>query len=185
MTVLADWEILDAIRLGKFRIDPFDPNLINPNSIDVRLGDECANYDGSTKIIDPYDHQSIMEGLMTRPIGVILPGEFLLASTVETVRLAPMICAELNGKSSIARLGVEIHITGGWIDAGFQGEITLEMHNVNSRPVRLYAGMPIGQLVIHEISPAKRHYGERKGSKYQDQSGPVASRYYLNNKVKN
>lgn len=183
MTVLSDWEISDAIRIGKFKIDPFDPELVNPNSIDVRLGNECANYDGSTDIIDPYDHQSIMKGLKTRPVGVILPGEFLLATTVETIRLAPMICAELNGKSSIARLGVEIHITGGWIDAGFSGEITLEMHNVNSRPVRLYPGMPIGQLVIHEISPAKRHYGERKSSKYQGQTGPMPSLYHLNKRV--
>lgn len=183
MTVLADWEISDAINSGKLGVTPFDPELINPNSIDVRLGKECSSYGNFGGVIDPYDKESVMYGLGSKPVGVIFPGEFLLATTVETIRLGPDICAELNGKSSIARLGVEIHITGGWIDAGFSGEITLEMHNVNSRPVRLRPFMPIGQLVIHKISPAKRHYGERKGSKYQDQVGPMPSKYYLNEKV--
>lgn len=183
MTVLADWEISASIKLGIFGITPFDSDLINPNSIDVRLGDTCSSYDGSTDTIDPYDKASIMNGLISRPTGIIFPGEFLLATTVETITLGANMCAELNGKSSIARLGVEIHITGGWIDAGFSGEITLEMHNVNSRPVLLHPGMPIGQLVIHQISPAKRHYGERAGSKYQNQKGPMPSKYHLNKKV--
>jgi len=183
MTVLADWEISNAIRIGRLTVTPFDHSLINPNSIDVRLGPTCSSYENSVGIIDPYDQESIMDGLVERPIGAIFPGEFLLATTIETISLGPNICAELNGKSSIARLGVEIHITGGWIDAGFSGEITLEMHNVNSRPVLLHSGMPIGQLVIHQISPAERHYGERKGSKYQDQKGPMPSRYFLNKKV--
>lgn len=88
--------------------------------------------------------------------------------------------ASIEGKSSIARLGVELHQTGGWIDAGFRGTITLEMCNVNSRPVKVYAGMPIGQLVFYRTDRAARPYNMKQDAKYMDQRQATLSRYHEN-----
>lgn len=181
MTILVDWEIRHMITSGAMIITPFEYSLVNPNSLDVRLGSEFLYYeDGINDPIDPYDRLSIEKGLCKKECNIIMPGEFLLGTTIEYISLPGNICCELNGKSSLARLGLEIHITGGWIDAGFEGQITLEMHNVNTRPILLSEGMPIGQLVIHRVSRAEKSYRERRGSKYCGQTGPVASRFHLN-----
>lgn len=187
MSILVDWQIEKAIRKGKIGVSPYDPSLINPNSLDLRLGYHLKTHGKHDEPIDPYDRDSIEIGvtnhlLLERGEFKLFPGEFALATTIETITLPSNICAELNGKSSIARIGSSIHQTGGWIDCGFSGEITLELCNVNSRPVILTPGMPIGQLVFHKTKKAKIPYGARKGSKYQNQTGAVSSRYYLNRK---
>jgi dCTP deaminase len=186
MTILVDWQIEKAIRKGKIKVTHYDPSLINPNSLDLRLGYSMKTYGKRDEPIDPYDQSTIEIGITHHKMpfdcsGITLyPGEFALATTIETITLPSNICAELNGKSSIARVGSSIHQTGGWIDCGFSGEITLELCNVNQRPVILTPGMPIGQLVFHKTKKAKLPYGFRKGSKYQNQTGAVTSRYYLN-----
>lgn len=186
MTILVDWQIKKAIRKGKIKVTPYDPSLINSNSLDIRFGYSMKIYMEHDEPINPYDRSSIMVGMTHHELssdcdGITLyPGEFALATTVETITLPSNICAELNGKSSIARLGTSIHQTGGWIDCGFNGEITLELCNINKRPVVLIPGMPIGQLVFHKTKKALRPYGERSSSKYQGQTGAVASMYYLN-----
>jgi dCTP deaminase len=180
--ILVDWQILDRIRRGHIRVDPFDPNLIQPNSMDVRLGDHFVWYNEGDAVIDPFDHESItFEITQTRaPSLVIPPGLFLLAETLESIQLPDNIVASIEGKSSIARLGVELHQTGGWIDAGFRGSITLEMCNVNQRPVRMYAGMPIGQLVFYTTERAERPYDKKGDAKYLDQRQATLSRYHEN-----
>jgi dCTP deaminase len=108
-------------------------------------------------VIDPYERESVCAKTeeTTADSIVLAPGQVLLAETLEAIELPDDIVASIEGKSSIARLGVELHQTGGWIDAGFRGTITLEMCNVNSRPVKVYAGMPIGQLSLpHGSRPA-------------------------------
>lgn len=186
MTILVDWQIKKAIHKGKIKVTPYDPSLINPNSLDVRLGNSMKVYGNHDEPINPYDKSSIMIGVTHHELPMncsgirLYPGEFALATTVETITLPSNICAELNGKSSIARIGTSIHQTGGWIDCGFSGEITLELCNINRRSVILVPGMPIGQLVFHKTKKALRPYGERENSKYQGQTGAVASRYYLN-----
>ncbi len=180
--ILVDWQLLDRIRRGHISIDPFDPGLVQPNSIDIRLGNHFVWYEEGDEVIDPYIRESIAEKTgQTRADSIVLsPGRFLLAETLETVGLPDNIVASIEGKSSIARLGVELHQTGGWIDAGFRGTITLEMCNVNQRPVRIYAGMPIGQLVFYTTERAERPYDKKADAKYLDQRQATLSRYHEN-----
>ena len=180
--ILVDWQILDRIQRGFIQVDPFDPALVQPNSLDIRLGDHFVWYLAGEEVIDPYDHESVTARVqeMRAPSVVIPPGLFILAETMETILLPDNIVASIEGKSSIARLGVELHQTGGWIDAGFCGSITLEMCNVNQRPVRMYAGMPIGQLVFYTTEKAEKPYNLKADAKYQNQRQATLSRYHQN-----
>lgn len=177
--ILVDWQILDRIKKGYIKVDPFDPALVQPNSLDIRLGDHFVWYMPGDEVIDPYNRESIRlkVGEIYSPSMVLHPNQFLLAETLETIGLPDNIVASIEGKSSIARLGVELHQTGGWIDAGFRGSITLEMCNVNQRPVRIYAGMPIGQLVFYTTERAERPYHLKGDAKYLDQRQATLSRY--------
>ncbi|MDV2481750.1 dCTP deaminase [Methanoculleus sp. Wushi-C6] len=180
--ILVDWQIEDRIRRGYIKVDPFDPGLIQPNSLDIRLGSHFVWYVPGETVIDPYDRESVCvktEEMVADSI-VLAPGQFLLAETLEAIELPDDVVASIEGKSSIARLGVELHQTGGWIDAGFRGTITLEMCNVNSRPVKVYAGMPIGQLVFYRTDRAARPYNMKTDAKYMDQRQATLSRYHEN-----
>jgi len=180
--ILVDWQIEDRIRRGYIRVDPYDPALIQPNSLDIRLGSHFVWYVPGDTVIDPYERESVcadVEEVVADSI-VLAPGQFLLAKTLEAIELPDDVVASIEGKSSIARLGIELHQTGGWIDAGFQGTITLEMCNVNSRPVRIYAGMPIGQLVFYRTDRAARPYNMKKDAKYMGQQQATLSRYHEN-----
>jgi dCTP deaminase len=183
--ILVDWQILDRIGRGQIRIDPFEPNLVQPNSLDIRLGNHFVWYLPGDRVIDPYDRDSVcaeVDECHTREF-VLAPGAFALAETLERVTLPDNIVASIEGKSSIARLGVELHQTGGWIDAGFSGSITLEMCNVNCRPVKVYAGMPIGQLVFYTTERAERPYSTKADAKYQGQRQATLSKYHENPRV--
>jgi len=110
------------------------------------------------------------------------PGEFVLGSTLERVAVPSDLVARVEGKSSLGRLGLVIHSTAGFIDAGFDGHVTLELANLANLPMTLYPGMKIGQIsFIKMTSPAEKPYGSgAKGSKYQGQRGPTPSRYFEN-----
>ena len=110
------------------------------------------------------------------------PGEFVLGSTYERIGVPDDLVGRVEGKSSLGRLGLLIHSTAGFIDAGFDGHITLELANVASLPITLYPGMKIGQVSFMTMtSPADNPYGAgAKGSKYQGQAGPTPSRYHEN-----
>ncbi|MBN1167520.1 MAG: dCTP deaminase [Methanospirillaceae archaeon] len=182
--ILVDWQIHDRIDRGYISVDPFDPNLIQPNSLDIRLGDHFVWYQEGDAIIDPFHKESVCintEELKAESI-VLPPGKFVLAETLEVIGLPDNIVASIEGKSSIARLGVELHQTGGWIDAGFCGSITLEMCNVNQRPVKMYAGMAIGQLVFYTTERAACPYNTKGDAKYMHQRQATLSRYYANKK---
>lgn len=180
--ILVDWQIEDRIRHGFIKVEPYDPDLIQPNSLDIRLGSHFVWYTPGEAVIDPYDENSVCSDVeeMVADSVVIAPGQFILAETLETIELPDDVVASIEGKSSIARLGVELHQTGGWIDAGFRGTITLEMCNVNSRPVRVYAGMPVGQLVFYRTDRAARPYNMKLDAKYMDQRQATLSRYHEN-----
>jgi dCTP deaminase len=182
--ILVDWQILDRITRGSIKIDPYDANLVQPNSLDIRLGNHFVWYTGSSIIIDPYNKDSVSSGIEEVHAGsfILNPGQFVLAETMECIGLPDNIVATIEGKSSIARLGVTLHQTGGWIDAGFRGTITLEMANVNSRPVKVYAGMPIGQLVFYSTERAENPYDKKGDAKYLDQRQATLSRYHANKK---
>lgn len=182
--ILVDWQILDRIERGFLAVEPFDPCLVQPNSLDIRLGNHFVWYESGEEEIDPYRSETISAGTRetTADSVVLRPGQFMLAETLEVIGLPDNIVASIEGKSSIARLGVELHQTGGWIDAGFRGSITLEMCNVNQRPVRLYAGMPIGQLVFYTTERAEHPYDRKPDAKYMDQRQATLSRYHRNPK---
>lgn len=186
MTVLVDHEIMEHINNGDIRITPYDRFYVQPNSYDVRLDNTfLESYDDKNFVIDPYNANSVIKScnkvtLSKGGLYYLNPKDFVLGTTIETIGLPNNICAEVNGKSSLARLGLSIHQTGGWIDCGFEGQITLEIHNCNKYPIALYPGMPIAQLVFHKTAPCKIPYCDRLEAKYQGQKGVVGSRYYMN-----
>jgi dCTP deaminase len=182
--ILVDWQILDRITRGSINIDPYDPRLVQPNSLDIRLGNHFVWYTGSSEVIDPYNKDSVSSGIeeVHADSFILNPGQFVLAETLECIGLPDNVVATIEGKSSIARLGITLHQTGGWIDAGFRGTITLEMANVNSRPVKVYAGMPIGQLVFYTTERAEKPYDKKGDAKYLDQRQATLSRYHANKK---
>lgn len=180
--LLPDHEIRALIEADGV-ISPYDPALVQPASIDVRLGARFEAFERSQAyfLIDPARHQP---GL-TRPVipregdGFILyPGELALGCTLETVTVPPGIAIQLNGKSSLGRLGVAVHSTAGWIDPGFHGQVTLELSCAAPLPVILRPGMAIAQLSFFRLaSPAQRPYGSPGlGSRYQGQQGAVPFR---------
>jgi dCTP deaminase len=174
---------LDSQRLG---VEPFDPAMLQPSSIDVRL-DRYFRVFNNTKYthIDPKLQQDELTSLVEKDNDeafVLHPGEFVLGSTFEMVSLPDDLAGRLEGKSSLGRLGLLTHSTAGFIDPGFSGHITLELSNVANLPITLWPGMKIGQLCLFRLtSAAEFPYGSSKaGSRYQGQLGPTPSRAYLN-----
>ncbi|NGY61999.1 dCTP deaminase [Lentzea sp. NEAU-D13] len=184
--LLSDQDLRKEVESGRLHLDPFDVEMIQPSSIDVRL-DRFFRVFNNTKYthIDPSIQQDDLTSLVETPEGepfVLHPGEFVLGSTYELVTLPDDLAGRLEGKSSLGRLGLLTHSTAGFIDPGFSGHITLELSNVANLPITLHAGMKIGQLCLFKLSsPAEHPYGSKQaGSRYQGQRGPTPSRAYLN-----
>lgn len=183
--LLSDRDIAKLCACGEVEIDPYDPQMIQPASIDVRLDRYFRLFDNHKySVIDPALPQDDLTHLVD--VGeeapfVLHPGEFVLGSTLERVHLADNVAARLEGKSSLGRLGLLTHSTAGFIDPGFNGHVTLELSNTATMPILLYPGMKIGQLCFFQLSsPAEKPYGsQERGSRYQGQRGPTASRSYL------
>jgi dCTP deaminase len=184
--LLSDRDLRKEVESGRLLLDPFDVEMVQPSSIDVRL-DRFFRVFNNTKYthIDPSIQQddltSLVETSTDEPF-VLHPGEFVLGSTFERVTLPDDLAGRLEGKSSLGRLGLLTHSTAGFIDPGFSGHITLELSNVANLPITLWAGMKIGQLCLFQLSSAAEFpYGSKQaGSRYQGQRGPTPSRAYLN-----
>jgi dCTP deaminase len=179
--IFSDRSIREAIEAGTIQIDPYEPGHVQPSSVDLRVGDGFrifANHKYSE--IDPRSPQEDLTQLVEVGEGPFMlhPGEFVLGSTLERVKLGEDVVARLEGKSSLGRLGLLIHSTAGFIDPGFEGHITLELSNVATLPIAIYPGMKIGQISFYQMTTAADlPYGSPElGSKYQGQSGPTASR---------
>ncbi len=184
--LLSDKCIRTEIDAGRVRIEPFEPTMIQPSSIDVRLDRFFRVFENHRyPHIDPAIEQPHLTR-MIEPEGedpfILHPGEFVLASSYEVITLPDDIASRLEGKSSLGRLGLLTHSTAGFIDPGFSGHVTLELSNVATLPIKLWPGMKIGQLCLFRLeTPAERPYGSSGvGSRYQDQRGPTPSRSYLN-----
>ena len=185
--ILSDRTIRRLLAEGRIAIDPLEEKFIQPASVDVRLDDAFLVFRRHTSSdIDPWNvGENLMERI-TVPEGdpfILHPGEFVLGTTFERLTLPDDIVARIEGKSSLGRLGLLIHATAGFVDPGWSnGQITLELSNVAPLPIRLWPGMKIAQLSFMQMDqPAERPYGHPElGSKYQGQSGPVASRYREN-----
>ncbi|TBT88677.1 dCTP deaminase [Propioniciclava sinopodophylli] len=182
--LLSDRDIAAQIEAGRVRLDPFDADLVQPSSIDVRLDRYFRLFDNHKyPFIDPAEEQPELTRLVEvdadEPF-ILHPGEFVLASTLEQVTLPDDIAARVEGKSSLGRLGLLTHATAGFVDPGFTGHVTLELSNVATLPIKLWPGMKIGQLCFFRLSSAAEHpYGtSRRGSHYQGQRGPTASRSF-------
>ncbi|MGW3400297.1 dCTP deaminase [Streptomyces zhihengii] len=183
--LLSDTDIRSAIADDRIRIAPYEPEMVQPASLDVRLDRAFRVFDSHRyDCIDPAVEQAGLTRLVEVPEGeafVLHPGEFVLGSTFESVGLDPDVAARLEGKSSLGRLGLITHSTAGFIDPGFQGHVTLELSNLASLPIKLWPGMKVGQLCFFACSsPAAAPYGQGAvGSRYQGQRGPTASRSHL------
>ncbi|MER5645493.1 dCTP deaminase [Streptosporangium sp. NPDC002524] len=184
--LLSDRDITAEVEAGRVRIDPFQPEMIQPSSVDVRLDRYFRVFENHRyPHIDPAVEQPDLTRMVEPDKGepfILHPGEFVLASTYEVVTLPDDIASRLEGKSSLGRLGLLTHSTAGFIDPGFSGHVTLELSNVATLPIKLWPGMKIGQLCMFRLSsPAEYPYGSEKyGSRYQGQRGPTPSRSYLN-----
>ncbi len=184
--VLSDRTIRSLLEQGRIEIDPYDASLLQPSSLDVRVDryfrvfrnsrypyiDVKVEQEGLTEMVEVEDESPF----------ILHPGEFVLGSTLERVRLPDDLVARLEGKSSLGRLGLLIHSTAGFIDPGWDGHVTLELSNVANLPITIYYGMKIGQLSFVQLTePAESPYGSKGlGSKYQGQRGPTPSRYWKN-----
>jgi dCTP deaminase len=184
--LLSDGDIRKEVDSGRVVVAPYDPGMVQPSSIDVRLDRFFRVFENHRY---PYIDPSIEQSELTRMVEaapdepfILHPGEFVLASTYEVVTLPDDVAGRLEGKSSLGRLGLLTHSTAGFIDPGFSGHVTLELSNVATLPIKLWPGMKIGQLCLFRLESAAEHpYGSAVyGSRYQGQRGPTPSRSYLN-----
>ena len=183
--ILSDRSIKERMANGEIVIDPLGPNAIQPASVDIRLDREVLIFRNSWRthidVTQPAD--DVVERVRIeddRPF-ILHPGQFALGSTFETVTIPNDIVARMEGKSSLARYGLLIHSTAGFVDPGWTGKLTMEFSNVGILGITLRFGMKIGHISFTQLStPADRPYGSSKlKSKYQGQDGPAASRYYM------
>ena len=182
-SVLSDGTIMRLVREGRIRIDPWDESLVQPASVDLRLGDSFRvfhNHRASAiDLRDPPQH--LTEEVKVEPDQpfVIHPGEFALGRTLEWIELPDDVVARIEGKSSVGRLGLIVHATAGFCDPGWKGTLTLELANLTRVPIKLYSGLAIAQLSFMALDAAAlRPYGhEQLGSHYQGQVDATPSRY--------
>ncbi|HEX2090396.1 MAG TPA: dCTP deaminase [Actinomycetota bacterium] len=182
--ILSDRSIREEISKGRIEIDPFDDACVQPSSVDLHVDRRFRTFHNARY---PYiDVKAEMPDLtelveVEEKVPFILhPGEFVLGSTLERVRLPDDLVARLEGKSSLGRLGLLIHSTAGYVDPGWDGYLTLELSNVANLPITIYPGMKIGQISFFRLTTAAEvPYGSSvRGSKYQGQRGPTASRFF-------
>jgi dCTP deaminase len=186
--ILSDRSIREALAAGRIEIDPLDESYIQPSSVDLTIDRYFRVFRNHTAgVIDVKENLEDLTELVEIPDDpdqafMLHPGEFVLGSTAERVKLPTDLVGRLEGKSSLGRLGLLIHSTAGFIDAGWDGHITLELSNIATLPITLYPGMKIGQISFLAMTTAADvPYGSAAvGSKYQGQRGPTPSRYWEN-----
>jgi dCTP deaminase len=184
--VLSDRTIKRLLDEGRIGIEPYEEELLQPSSVDVRVDKLFRVFRNSRyPFIDvKQEMEELTELVEVEPdeAFILHPGEFVLGSTLERITLPDDLVARLEGKSSLGRLGLLIHSTAGFIDPGWDGHVTLELSNVANLPITIYYGMKIGQVSFVQLSePAEHPYGTGDlGSKYQGQIGPTPSRYWKN-----
>lgn len=195
MAILSDTDIKKNLETGKIIIDPLEDAdvQIQPSSVDLRIGREFKGFKIIRKpVIDPMDKsdlESYMESFYVdegEPF-IIHPGEFALATTYETIKVPHDLVARVEGRSSMGRLGITMHVTAGYIDPGFHGKITLEISNIGKMPVALYTGQRVCQIVFETMtSPSEKPYGHPdRDSKYMGQEHPITSKIKHDYEIKN
>jgi dCTP deaminase len=184
--ILSDRTIREELAAGRIVIEPLDESCIQPSSVDLhvdRFFRVFLNHTmGHIDVKQDLEELTQLVEIDEDSVFMLHPGEFVLGSTLERVKLPDDLVARLEGKSSLGRLGLLIHSTAGFVDAGWDGHLTLELSNVANLPITLYPGMKIGQISFLRMSTAADiPYGAASiGSKYQGQRGPTPSRYWEN-----
>jgi dCTP deaminase len=182
--VLSDRTIRSELARGRIGIDPFDESLLQPSSVDVRVDRYFRVFHNARypfiDVREPQEDLTELVEIEPESPFILHPGEFVLGSTLERIRLPDDLVARLDGKSSLGRLGLLIHSTAGYVDPGWDGNLTLELSNVANLPITLYDGMKIGQISFQRMSSAvETAYGDAKlGSRYRGQRDPTASLYH-------
>jgi dCTP deaminase len=182
-SALSDGTIRRLVEQGRIAIEPWDPELVQPSSVDLRLGDSFRVFHNHrVAAIDLRQvPTNLTEEVTVAPdeAFVIHPGEFCLGRTLEWVELPDDVVARVEGKSSVGRLGLIVHATAGFVDPGWKGTLTLELNNLTRVPIKLYPGLLIAQLSFMALDrPAERPYGSPElGSHYQGQVAATESRY--------
>ncbi|WP_338727563.1 dCTP deaminase [Haladaptatus sp. DJG-WS-42] len=183
--ILSDADIRERLTDGDLVVGPLDdPELqIQPASIDLRLGPEFLEFQrANIPCIHPNRDDEVGKYVKETVVEdgeefILHPGDFVLGTTIERVEIPADLLAHVEGRSSLGRLAIVVHATAGVVDPGYRGQITLELSNLGTAPVALTPGMRISQLIFTELKTrAERPYGSSRGSKYQDQVGPQASR---------
>jgi dCTP deaminase len=184
MSVLSDRDIRAAIDAGEVVIKPYDPQDLQPSSVDLHLDRRFRVFRNNRyayiDVRSPQPDLTEMLSVADDEPFILHPGEFVLGQVLEWVELPDNLVSRLEGKSSLGRLGLLIHSTAGYVDPGWKGNLTLELSNVANLPIALYYGMKIGQISFFRMSSAvERPYGSPElGSKYQGQSEPTASAFH-------
>lgn len=182
--ILSDRDIKKAIKSGRIKITPeIDyKTQLGSCSIDLRLGNvfrvfnhsKCAYIDPRNKIQKNLTKKVVIK---KNESFIMQPGDFVLASTLESIGLADDLLARLEGRSSLGRLGIAIHSTAAIFDPGWRGNVVMELGNFGKMPVALYPGMRICSLTFEKLtSPAEVPYYKKKGAKYMDQKEPTPSK---------
>jgi len=180
MTVLSDGQIRRELEKGRLSIDPLldAPLQIQPSTVDLRLAYSAKKYKDDVEILDPVndDQSELMEESKNVSEIIVGPDEFVLGSTIECITLPDDIQGQVTGRSSYGRFGLTVHSTAGLIDPGWHGDITLEISNDTSKPIRIEPGRRICQLDLLWLDEsAEEPYNARNDSKYQGQTGPTTS----------
>lgn len=182
--VLSDKTIREEMATGEIVIEPFEPDDLQPASVDLHLDRDVRVFVNHTEgYVDLGKETPDLTKVETIPEDrafILHPGEFVLGNTLERIELGHRIVARLEGKSSLGRIGLLIHSTAGFVDPGWKGTLTLELSNVSRLPLTLYRGMPIGQISFQYLTTdAERPYGSAGlRSRYQHQQGPTATRIH-------
>ncbi|OYR43956.1 dCTP deaminase [Halorubrum sp. Hd13] len=183
--ILSDADILDRLAAGDLVVEPLGDvdQQVQPASVDLRLGERFLEFQRTNiPCIHPTEADEVGEYVTETTVDegdefILHPGDFVLGTTTERVEIPDDLVAHVEGRSSLGRLAIVVHATAGLCDPGYKGQITLELSNLGTAPVALSPGMRVSQLTFTELkSPADRPYGAERGSKYQDQDGPQASR---------
>jgi dCTP deaminase len=182
-SVLSDGTIRRLVDEGRIRIEPWDPEMVQPASVDLRLGSSFRVFHNfrvpAIDLADPPKNLTELVAVGEGESFVIHPGEFVLGTTAEWVELPDDVVARIEGKSSLGRLGLIVHATAGFVDPGWKGTLTLEITNLTRVPIVLWPGKPIAQLSFMALDrPAERPYGHPElGSHYHGQVDATESRY--------
>ncbi len=177
--ILSDKTIMKMLKDNTLGIEPLEQAQIQPASVDIRLGDTFSIVEDSPTGIITLESEIKYKTIKTDTY-ILLPGQFVLATTMEYISLPDDLTAFVEGRSSLGRMGLFIQ-NAGWVDPGFKGEITLELFNANRCAIELKAGRRVGQLVFAQMdAPALNPYN----GKYQGQTGATGSRVYMDKERK-